>query len=195
MKLDRIARRATVGAILTGALAWPPSANGDSVAVPVGLQVELFAKVADYDKTLRGRADGVVRVLVVTRGGVPESASTAARVLNALTGVSRISGVPHEDSTVEFTDVDALVALCKLKGIGILYMAPGLVDVDAPLSSALHGLPVLTVSASAEGVRMGAVLGFDLVGSKPKLLVNLTACRRQDVQLSSDVLKIATVVE
>ncbi len=38
-------------------------------------------------------------------------------------------------------------------------------------------------------------LGFDLVGAKPKLLVNLSACRRQGVQLSSDVLKIATVVE
>ncbi|MDP9149770.1 MAG: YfiR family protein [Myxococcota bacterium] len=194
MRRARIARTAAA-AILAGALAWPRSVSADTVSVPVGLQVDLFTKVADYDKTLLGRAEGVVRVLVVIRSRVPESASIGARVLNALSSASRISGLPHEDSSVEFTDVASLVARCKAHSIGILYMTPGLTDVDEALARALADLPVLSVSASAEGVTKGMTLGFDLVGAKPKLLVNLSACRRQGVQLSSDVLKIATVVE
>ncbi len=178
-----------------GALAAPRSASADTVSVPVGLQVELFTKVADYDKTLRGRTEGVVRVLVVMRSGVPESVSTGARVLNALSSASRISGLPHEDSSMEFTDVASLVARCKARSIGILYMTPGLTDVDDALANALADLPVLSVSASAEGVSRGMTIGFDLAGAKPKLLVNLAACRRQGVQLSADVLKIAKVIE
>jgi hypothetical protein len=150
--------------------------------------------VADYDKTLPGRGEGLVRVLVVTRDGVAESAAAGARVLNGLSNVSRISGLPHEDSAVQFTDAPALAALCKERSVGILYMTPGLTDVDAAVAAALTGVPVLTVSASAEGVSRGIVLGFDLVGARPKLLVNLASCRNQDVVLSSDVLKVATVI-
>jgi hypothetical protein len=188
-------RSAVVGAVLFASFALPVATRADSASVPLGLQVELFAKVADYDKTLPGRTEGIVRVVVVTRGGMPESASAAARVLNALSGVSRISGLPHEDSTVEFTDATSLAALCKSGSIAILYMTPGLADVDDAVAKALFGVPVLTVSATAEGVSKGVVLGFDLVGAKPKLLVNLTSCRNQRVELSSDVLKIATVIQ
>jgi hypothetical protein len=172
----------------------PVTTSADSASVPIGLQVDLFAKVADYDKTLPGRAEGVVRVLVVTRGGVAESAAAAARVVNGLSNLSRISGLPHEDSAVEFTNAPALAALCRERTVGILYLTPGLADVDDAVATALTGVPVLTVSASAEGVSRGIVLGFDLVGSKPKLLVNLASCRNQNVVLSSDVLKIATVI-
>jgi uncharacterized protein DUF4154 len=188
-------RSVAAGAILVGSLALSTATRADSASVPVGLQVELFAKVADYDKTLPGRAEGVVRVVVVTRGGVPESTSAAARVLNALSNMSRISGLPHEDSSVQFTDAASLATLCRDRTVGILYMTPGLTDVDDAVARALAGVPVLTVSATADGVPKGIVLGFDLVGAKPKLLVNLTSCRNQNVRLSSDVLKISTVIE
>jgi hypothetical protein len=188
-------RSAIARAIVLGSLALPMETRADSASVPLGLQVDLFAKVADYDKTLPGRTDGVVRVVVVTRAGVPESAAAGARILKALSNVSRISGLRHDDSEVEFADASSLAALCKARAVSILYMTPGLADVDAAVGRALSGVPVLTVSASAEGVPRGIILGFDLVGAKPKLLVNLTACRNQRVELSSDVLKIATVIE
>jgi YfiR/HmsC-like len=191
----RWGRRATAGATLLASLVTPMASQADSASVPLGLQVELFTKVAEYDKNLPGRAEGIVRVLVVTRDGAPESTSAAARILNALSGVSRISGLPHEDSSVPFTDAPSLVALCRDRKVGILYLTPGLTDADEAVAKALKGVPVLTVSASADGVPKGIVLGFDLVGAKPKLLVNLSACRNQGVQLSSDLLKIATVIE
>jgi hypothetical protein len=167
----------------------------DSATVPLGLQVELFAKVADYDKTLPGRSEGVVRVVVVSRSGVAESTSAAARVMNALSGVSTIAGLQHKDSTVEFTDAPALAALCKSQGVSILFMAPGLADVAESVSKELTNVPVLSVSATAEGAARGMVLGFDLAGGKPKLVINLPASKRQGVRLSAEVLKIATVIE
>jgi hypothetical protein len=170
-------------------------ARADSATVPLGLQVELIAKVADYDRTLPGRGEGMIRVLVVTRAGVAESASAGARVLNALSALATISGLPHQDSSVEFTDVSSLIALCRVRGVSILYMTPGLVDVDENISKELVNIPVLSVSASAEGTAKGMVLGFDLAGGKPKLVVNLPASKRQGVRLSVEVLRIATVIE
>jgi hypothetical protein len=191
---SRLRGLVTAGA-LSGLLLASAGTRADSASVPLGLQVELFTKVAEYDKTLPGRSEGIVRTLVVTRSRVPESASAAARVLKALSNIERVSGLPHEDSAVEFMDVSSLAGLCKARSVSILYLTPGLTDIDQPLSEALVGTAVLTVSASAEGVSKGIVLGFDLVGGKPKLIVNLRATRDQGVRLSADVLKIATVIE
>jgi len=181
-------------AILLGWLG-PASASADSVTVPLGLQVDLLVKVADYDRTLPGRTSGVVRVVVLVRAGSPESSAAAGKVLDALSGVPRISGLPHEDTLVPFKDVASLVELCRTSSTSIVYLTPGLADVSEALSKALAGIPVFTVAASAEGAQKGAVLGFDLIASKPKLLVNLASCRNQGVRLSSDVLRIATVIE
>lgn len=187
-------RRALQAAVLLG---WfgPSIAIADSVAVPLGLQVSLFTKVTDYDRTLPGRALGVVRVVVLTRAGSSESAAATNQVLDALAGIPRISGFPHEDLSVQFTDAASIAELCRTRAISIVYLTPGLGDVAGALSKALTGIPVMTVSASAEGVRNGAVLGFDLISSRPKLMVNLPACRNQGVRLSSDVLKMAMVIE
>lgn len=191
----RVRSRLVAAAVLSGSLMLSASTFADQATVPLGLQVELFAKVADYDKTLPGRSEGVVRVVIVSRRSVPESVAAAARVLNTLSSLATISGLPHEDVSVEFTDAASLAALCKSRSVSILFMTPGLIDVDDSVSKALVGVPVLSVSATSEGVSKGIVLGFDLVGGKPKLLVSLSASRAQGVRLSSDVLKIATVIE
>ncbi len=166
----------------------------ESAAVPLGLQVELFAKVASYDKTLPGRAEGMVHVIVLTRAGDAESASAGAHVLNALSNLSRIAGLPHDDSQVVFVDVASLGALCRQRVPSILYLTPGFADVAAAIAKELTGVPVLTTSAVAADVYRGTILGFDLVGGKPKLLINLSAIRNQGVQLSADVLRVATVI-
>jgi hypothetical protein len=65
----------------------------------------------------------------------------------------------------------------------------------AAIAEACAGISVLSVGALARYVERGTVLAFDLVGGKPKLLVNLTRARKQQVDLSSSVLKLMRVIE
>ena len=180
------------GALLMSLIATDARAE---TAVPLRLQAELLAKVASYDKTLPGRAGGLVRVVVVVRHGDDESSSTAGHLRSALSGMSEIAGVPHEDSTVEFTDAPALAELAKSRTISIFFFAPGFAELQSAIAAALAGIPVLTVSALPENVRKGAILGFELVGGKPRLLVNLSQSRNQGVVLAADVLRLATVIQ
>ena len=57
------------------------------------------------------------------------------------------------------------------------------------------GKSVLSAGALAKYTERGTVLGFDLVGGKPKLLVHLARAKRQNVELSSAVLKLMRVIE
>jgi hypothetical protein len=44
-------------------------------------------------------------------------------------------------------------------------------------------------------VPAGIVLGFDVVSGRPKLLVNLTQAKRQNVSLRAEALKLMKVYE
>jgi hypothetical protein len=54
---------------------------------------------------------------------------------------------------------------------------------------------VLSLGALARYAEHGTVIAFDLIGGKPKLLVNLVRAKEQRVELSSSVLKLMRVIE
>lgn len=167
----------------------------EDVAVPVPLQMDLLLKVAGYDKNLPARARGVVRVLALTRRGASQSAHIAQQALRALGGKS-LKGLPVEGSDAAFTDGVELARWVRERGIAVLYVTPGFTPSELPaIAKALAGVNVLSAGALARFVEDGVVLSFDLVGGKPKLLIHLKRAREQGVDLSSQVLKLARVIE
>jgi hypothetical protein len=80
--------------------------------------------------------------------------------------------------------------------VSILYVTPGFGEGEIEaMARALDGVSVLSAGALAKYTPRGMVLGFDLAGGKPKLIVNLARARRQNVELSSSVLKLVRVIE
>jgi hypothetical protein len=167
----------------------------EDVAVPVQLQMELLVKVAGYDKNLPARARGVVRVLVLTRRDNAQSSHVGQQAVRALAGKS-VKELPLEVSELPWTDALAVARAVKERGVAILYAAPGfsVAEMQA-LAKALDGVSVLSAGALARFVETGVVVCFDLVGGKPKLLIHLRRAREQGVDLSSQVLKLARVIE
>ena len=169
--------------------------GAQSVGVPIGLQVELLSRVAAYDRSLPERANGRVRVVILTKAGSAESASAAARLKSAFSSLPPIVGLPHEELVADFTNAPAVAEMCRAQRVSVLYVTEGLGDEIEAIRRALEGVSVLTVSTVPEYVSRGIVLGFDVVSGKPKLLVHLTQSRKQKVALSADVLKIMTVIQ
>ena len=177
------------------ALLLAGEAMADEVAVPPRLQAELLARVAGYDRNLARRAGDVVRVLLVAKPSNPESTRIVAQMRTALGEVDRVGDLPHEESIVSFENATGIAAACRAQRASILYFGPGFGDDIDALRGALDGVDVLSVTAVADYVPRGIVLGFDLVSSRPKLLVNLTQARRQGIAFRADVLKIMKVYE
>jgi len=175
-------------------LVWATSGLADAMPVPVPLQAELLTKIAGYDANLPGRAGGKVRVRVVTAGGDQASQAVAAELTSALAAMPTIAGLPHEEVTVAYTDAPSLARSCAADQVSIVYLAGGLsAEQMIALAQAFDGVSVMTVAAEPRLVPLGAVLGFDLVAGKPKLLLHLTQARRQRVELSSNVLELMKV--
>lgn len=170
--------------------------SADEVSVPVPLQVDLLMKVASYDKNLKRRAGERLRVAVLIDPRDTDSGRVGAQALAALAKADEVIGLPVEAINIEYADAASLARATDASRIAVLYVTPGFdaVELEA-ISRALEGHSVLSAGAVAKYTERGTVLGFDLVGGKPKLLVHLARARRQQVELSSAVLKLMTVIE
>lgn len=189
-------RRGFLAALLAGLCAWPRWALAEEAPVPMSLQVELLLKVAAYDKNLTQRAASRVGLLVLVKPGDPDSGRSAAQARLALSKVTDILGVPLDSTSALHGDPAGLPKLLRANNVAILYLMPGFSESElAAIAEACSGISVLSVGSLARYVERGTVLSFDLVGGKPKLLVNLTRAKKQQVELSSSVLKLMRVIE
>ena len=170
-------------------------AHADEPTLPAPLQAGLLAKVAAYDRNLRGIRLGKVIVAIVTRRGDLDSTSVGARLRAGLEGIPAIAGMPHEEIMVTWTNAAAVAEICETSNVSIAYVAPGLEREMPAIAAVLQGMEVLTAGAMPDYVGKGAVLGFDLVSGRPRILVHLGEARRQRVDLTAQLLKLAVIVE
>lgn len=190
----RSALRAALGALVGFVVPRVVRADED-VAVPVPLQMELLVKVAAYDRNLPTRAAGVVRLVILVKKDDPQSKHVAELALRALEG-KNVLNLPTEVTQYAWVDGPGLATRIRDGRVSMLYAAPGFGARELlSIARALSGLSVLSSGALAHFVETGVAICFDLVGGKPKLLVNLRRAREQGVDLSSQVLKLAKVVE
>lgn len=167
----------------------------DDVSVPVPLQMELLIKVAGYDKNLSARAASAARVLLLLKAGDVQASHVAQTAKLALQGKT-LNHLGIETSELVWSDGSAVAQTVKEKSVAILYATPGFTPAEMQgIARGLRGVSVLSAGSLPRFVESGVVLGFDLVGGKPKLVVHLRRAREQAVELSSQVLKLAKVIE
>ncbi len=191
----RITRRALLAlAGATAALAWDGEALAVDPEVPVRLQIDLLNRVIPYDRNFATRVRGELQIGVLTDISDTEAHRVANQVLNELRGRPMLGNFPQRPSQIAASNVAAIVDECRRRKLGVLYVTPiSRLSISA-LAVALQGLGVMTVAAIPEHVRQGAVLGFAVRSGKPRLLVNLTQAKQQQVSFRADFLRMAEVV-
>jgi hypothetical protein len=115
-------------------------------------------------------------------------------VASALGDLADVGGVAKTVEVVPFGGAAALAATCKSRRAALVYLSGGLDHDAGAIAAALAGGDVLSVGATGAHAEAGTVIGFDLDGGKPKIVVNLGAARAQNVALKAELLKLARIV-
>ncbi|MDP9034978.1 MAG: YfiR family protein [Myxococcota bacterium] len=169
-------------------------ASADS-GVPFGMQALLVSRLGTFDRNFKARARPVAKVLVLHRGGNSDSAFEGASLARALAELHEIGGVPANVEEAEYRDADALANRCRTDRLAVIYLTVGLESETARIANALTGVDVLTVGTTARHAENGAVVGFVLDEARPKIVLNLTRARAQNVDFKAEVLKLSRIVE
>jgi hypothetical protein len=161
--------------------------------LPAEAAANLLVKAARYDKNFLRRAGDRVHVILVVRLDDRASVTAVAEMQAALTAFPAIDGIAHDETIYAYESAAGLAATCRAKQASIVFISTGFSSDVGDIRYALDGIDVLSVAANSGDVARGLVLGFDLVGGKPKLLVHLGQARRQNVAFMADLLKLAKV--
>jgi hypothetical protein len=165
----------------------------EQVAVPPELQALFISKLLPYDRNFTARAANEADVLIVVKAKDAGSTAAGAAMKSALSRVDRIGGLPHRETIVSYDGAQSLAQRCRREHVSVLYVTPGLDDDIEALAAALSGVDVLSVSVTSDYVPRGVVLGFELASGKPKLVLNLTQAKKQNVAFMADAVKLMRV--
>lgn len=192
MKGVRLRLLVLVSAVTLGA--GTPSAVADEVSVPIDLQVALLGRVLRYERTYASETTPV-QVLVVSRSGSPASVRVGSQLTAALRRSGSLGGRAVSVTPVSYTTAAALRASANASRARVVYLAAGLGDQLAEIDGALTDRDLFLVSTVGPDVERGAVIGFELVSSRPRIIVNLRAARARRLQFNGQFLRLARVVQ
>jgi hypothetical protein len=188
-------RHACAVLLLTVLFSWSRQVAAEDPPVPIALQIKLLLKVATYDRNLPARRSGSIRLVVLTKSGNSDSARAAGEATRVLSAIPKLDGVPLEAEARSFAGADELAEQVKTQGVGILYVTPGFESAElSALSRALRGISVLSGGSLPSYASTGCVIGFDLQGGHPSLLVHPRRAKEQHVRFSVEALRLMKVV-
>jgi hypothetical protein len=186
--------RAALLAALALAIATMTMRTRAQVAtVPVDLQVQLLRRVTRFERSYASSTEPAPILLVIQRGNV-ESTRVAAQLTAQLNRAREIGGRRVVVSQHDFTSPASLAAVVERDSIAIVYLTPGLEAHVGAIATAMANHTVLTVSAVDADAGRGAVLSFELVSSRPRIAINLTRARAQNLEFNALLLQIARVI-
>ena len=171
------------------------SAFAEDISVPVALQMELLDRLLWYERGLQKSPKVPLTVLIVSRAKDNESVRAAGQLAAQLARMKSLGGRELAQQRLVYESPEQLKRVVAEQRTYLVYFAPGFEDVLPKIAEQLRGTRVLTVSALGGDVERGAVLAFELASSKPRVVLNLSRARAQQLDFSAQLLRVARVVQ
>jgi hypothetical protein len=164
------------------------------ITVPVNIQYQLLAKSLPYVKFLATKPEGVCKIALIYQSKNRMSVEAKTEFENMFSSTPCRLGVrPIEIKPFDLSESIKLED--ALRDAMIAYITPlRAVDIGK-IVTLCKMMNVLSVDAVAEEIRQGVILGFDVEGGKPKILVNLRSAEMSGIAFSADYLKLVKIVE
>lgn len=160
-------------------------------------QALLLLRVLVYDRNLKSRAGGVVRVAVVFRPGDRGSEQRRDELVAALEEVSReviAAGLPVQVLAVPYHDAADFEVRLGRAAPACAFVCTCLGPMVKDVARATRRHAVLSMSGSKEMVEGGLAIGLVNRGQRAGVVVNLRAARSEGADLDAALLGIAEVI-
>lgn len=165
--------------------------RAQEMELPVAIQVPLFLKVMSFDRQRNLQAETGLVVGIAFQSGFRASATTRAEVERQLRNST------ERKVRVVLIDLDRekLADILQQQHVTALYVSPLRAYNIAEIALVAMNARVTTMTGVSAYVQQGLSIGARLQSERPKLLVNITAARKCGADFTSELLKLAEVIE
>ncbi|HPG38559.1 MAG TPA: YfiR family protein [bacterium] len=168
---------------------------GQEIYLPVKTQLQLFFKILTFDRNLRQRAGSELVFCVVYQAKFLSSYNIKSEVVeefeNVIAGMNdynlKIMTVDLESENLEKAVID--------KKIDILYIAPIRAFDLQKILQISRKYYILTTTGVPEYVQAGVTAGVTIKDNKPLILVNISSAKKENIDFSSQLLKLARIYD
>jgi hypothetical protein len=169
--------------------------SSQEIAIPVDLQVSLFAKIVSFDRKFPERAGNEMVIGVVYQNIFRNSLVAKEQFCSSLENISdgKISGILFRYVPIDISEKSNLQQIVESENIDVLYICPLRAIELETIITASRTHRVLTFTGVPEYVERGISTGVGLKGNKPQILINLPASKAEGIEYTSQLLKLAKV--
>jgi hypothetical protein len=171
------------------------SVRAEDPAVPLQLQADLTAKLIEYAQAPSAQGLTTMRIGILVRSGSVESQHFGSEIKAIFGRMATIAGLAHEEVVITWSTPAAFAEEARRRQLFAVYVTPGLRGEVPAIARALEGTPIISVAAIDTYVAGGAILGFELVSGRPRMVLNLPQARKQGVAFRAQVMKLMRIVE
>jgi ABC-type uncharacterized transport system substrate-binding protein len=166
---------------------------GQSLDVPVEVQVPLFLKATSYDRTFASKLNqnGVLHIAICYQAKNRISVQEMEALKQELSKPS--NGFKIQLTIMDIGDGTQIAARKEWESLSAIYITSMRgVDLMALLREARNH-KVMSVCTDAGLATKGVSVGFELVDSRPKFVINRDSAASEGCDFSSQLLKLATI--
>jgi hypothetical protein len=166
------------------------------MAVPVGVQHTLLMKVLAFDRALQARCGDEIIIGVLYQSKYRPSLLAKDELMSiAEASMQKINNIVVRWRPIDISETGDLRASLTKHHVDILYVAPvRSVDIDV-ITSVCRASHILTLTGVSEFVEAGLAVGIGIKGKRPQIEINLAAAKAVGADFTSQLLKVAKIVE
>jgi hypothetical protein len=164
----------------------------DAVLVPVPLRSAIVVRSAGYERRFSEQPGGAVLAVIYGKSGT--SADDGRAMAHAFARAASIGG--RSTRVVQIAHESLRNTVDELRGqrAEIVYFAAGLGGLVQDIPSQEGGVSRILVCANGADVAMGCVLGVELDGDKPRIVLNLPQANAAGLRFQPEFLRLARIV-
>lgn len=157
-------------------------------------QAAIITRALAYDRNMKDRAGDAVVVGVLVKAGAEDNAK---EMIDAFKGLEKfaVHGLPFRVVRLDYSNPQALRDAVKDQGIDALYVTAALEGEVENVSWVTRERKVITIGSKPSQVQKGLTLGVFIVDGKQQILINVGASKQEGAAFSSDLIRLAKVIE
>lgn len=170
---------------------------GEEMEVPVGQQFSIFMKILECNRGFETHDDSVFTFGIIYQSGNKKSLNTHDELMGIISKSPRIiiNKIPVKFIAIDLShNTDLAGALTALK-IDIVYVTPLRACNIEDLSAIFAVHKILTFTGVPSYLESGLAVSIANHGGKPQIVINLPASKAEGVNFSSQILKLARIME
>lgn len=167
------------------------------IAVPVDDQIQIFFKIFAYDKNLNQKVKDHLDIVIIYQ----KKFITSLNIKNSIQSLLESDNYKYYNSipvTIKSVSIESSSELdnyLRKNHADILYVAPLRALNISELAEITRARKILTITGVPEYVEEGLSVGIGIKSNKPQIIINLSASKSEGSNFSSQLLKLAKVIE